>query len=47
MLSRASGFIAGLLAILRQKEHALLIYVSTGIGTLLMVFLIGELVFPH
>ncbi len=41
------AFITGLLAILRHKDNALLVYVSTLIGALLMLFLMGEIIFPH
>ncbi len=47
MVAGISAFITGLLAILRKKENALLVYVATVIGTLLMLFLTGEVVFPH
>ena len=46
----ASGilaFITGISAIIRQKERALLVCVATSIGMLLMLFLIGEVLFPH
>jgi hypothetical protein len=41
-----SAFIMGLIAIIWQKEHALLVYISSVIGALLIVFLAGEFVFP-
>jgi hypothetical protein len=47
MVAGISAFITGLLAIIRQKETALLVYVSTVIGALLTLFLAGEIVFPH
>jgi hypothetical protein len=47
MLAGISAFITGLLAIFKQRENALLVYISTGIGTLLVVFLAGELISPH
>ena len=47
MVAGISAFIVGLLAIVRQKEKAILVYVSTVIGALLMLFLTGEVVFPH
>ena len=47
MLAGISAFITGLLAIIRQKEKALLVYVATVIGALLILFLIGEILFPH
>lgn len=42
-----SAFITGLLAIIRKKENTLLVYISTVIGSLLMLFLIGEIISPH
>ena len=53
-LTMLSGMVAGILAlflgllsIIRQKENALLVYVSTVIGALLILFLAGEIVSPH
>jgi hypothetical protein len=42
-----SAFITGLLAIIRQRDHALLVYVSSLIGALLILFLAGEVSSPH
>ena len=47
MVAGISAFIIDLLAIIRQKETALLVYVSTLIGALMTLFLAGEIVFPH
>jgi len=47
MAAGISAFITGLLAIIRQKDNALLVYVSSIIGALLMLFLAGEILFPH
>ena len=47
MVSGVSAFITGLIAIIKQKERALLVYVSTSVGAFLTIFLIGELIFPH
>jgi hypothetical protein len=47
MVTGISAFITGLLSIIRQKENALLVYVSTVIGALLLLFLAGEFMFPH
>jgi hypothetical protein len=47
MVAGISAFIAGLLAILRQKDNALMVYVSTVIGGLLILFLTGEIMFFH
>lgn len=42
-----AAFITGLIALIRQKERASLVYVATIIGLLLMLFLSGEMLFPH
>ena len=47
MASGISAFILGLVAIVRQKERVFLVYVSTTIGALLILFLLGEVIFPH
>jgi Na+/melibiose symporter-like transporter len=47
MAAGVSALVTGLLAIIRQKDHALLVYVSTAIGALLLLFLAGEIVSPH
>jgi len=40
------AFITGLVAIIKQKERAILVYVSTIIGFLLILFLLAH-IFPH
>jgi len=47
MAAGVSALITGLLAIIRQKDNALLVYVASLIGALLVIFLIGEILFPH
>jgi len=47
MVAGISAFVTGLLAIIRQKENALLVYISTVIGALLILFLAGEIIFSH
>jgi hypothetical protein len=47
MAAGISAFITGLLALIRQKDHALLVFASSTIGGLLVVFLAGEFLFPH
>lgn len=41
------ALIAGLIAIIRQNERAVLVYISSAIGALLVLFLVGEILFPH
>lgn len=47
MAAGISGFITGFLAIVKQKENAILVFASTAIGGLLTLFLIGLLAFPQ
>jgi hypothetical protein len=47
MAAGISAFITGLYTILKQKERALLVYLSTMMGGLLIFYLIAELAFPH
>ena len=41
------AFIAGLIAIIKKKERAILVYISIFTGALHILFLIGEILFPH
>jgi hypothetical protein len=47
MTAGISAFITGLLTIIRQKEYTLLVFVSSFVGALLVLFLAGEILFPH
>jgi hypothetical protein len=47
MISGISAFITGITSITREKERALLVFVSTMMGGLLILFLLGEILFPH
>jgi hypothetical protein len=47
MIAGVSAFFVGLVAITRERERAVLVYVATLIGMLHILFLLGEVVFPH
>ena len=47
MAAGVAAFLTGSLALGRQKERALPVYVSSIIGALLIVFLAAEIGFPH
>lgn len=47
MAAGMAGFITGLLAILKQKEKAILVFVSTAIGGIVTFFLVSLLIFPE
>ncbi len=42
-----AGFVTGVLAIVKRKEKALLVYIAVAVGALLVWFLVGEILFPH
>ncbi|MCL5094152.1 MAG: hypothetical protein M1355_03410 [Patescibacteria group bacterium] len=42
-----SAFVTGMVAFIKQKERALLIYPSIAIGTLFVILLIGEFFVSH
>lgn len=47
IIAGVSAFFTGMLAIFRQKDNTLLVYLSTMIGLLLILFLSGEVLLPH
>lgn len=47
MVSGILAFVIGLIAVIRQKERALLVYGATLVGALPILFLLGELLSPH
>lgn len=47
MLAGILAFVTGLLAILRKEENAVLVYLSSTVGALLILFLLAEVLFPH
>ena len=42
-----AGFVTGLIGIIKKKERAILVFVSTIMGAGLTIFIIAELLFPH
>ena len=47
MTAGISGFITGLITIIKEKERAVLVYLSTVIGGLVTFFVISLLLFPE
>ena len=45
--SGISAFFTGLIAIIKQKERAILVYIATIVGAALIIFIISEIVAPH
>lgn len=47
MAAGISAFAVGIISIIKQRERALLTYISTVIGFMLLLFLSGEIISPH
>ena len=46
-LSGIAAFIIGLIAIIKQRERAILVFISSFIGFLIFLFILAEVAFPH
>ncbi len=46
-ISAITSMVAGLIALFKQKERSLLVFLSTVIGIVITIFSIGELFVPH
>jgi hypothetical protein len=46
-LSGIAAFITGIIGIINDHERALLVFVSSVIGSLVLIFMLGEFLFPH
>jgi len=42
-----AAFVTGAVAIIRKKERSLLVYTSSLFGLLVLLFVLGEVLFPH
>jgi hypothetical protein len=45
--SGIAAFIAGLISIVRSKERSISVYLAVGFGFVTLVFVLGEIIFPH
>lgn len=46
-ISGIFSFVIGLLAILKQRDKSLLVYISSFLGFLITLFILAEIFFPH
>lgn len=42
-----SAFFTGLIGIIRSKERSMLVFLVTAIGLFVLLFVLGEFLFPH
>ncbi len=45
--SGIAAFITGLISIVRRKERSISVYVAVAFGLMTLVFVLGEIIFPH
>jgi len=41
------SFFTGIVSIVKNKERAALVFVATAVGLLILLFVLGEIIFPH
>ncbi len=46
-ISGVSAFTTGLIGIIRSGERSIAVYLATLIGLLVLLFVLGEIIFPH
>lgn len=42
-----ASFFTGIIGIIKNKERSILVFLSTAIGFLVLVFMLGEILIPH
>jgi hypothetical protein len=45
--SGIAAFITGIISIVRRKERSISVYVAVAFGLITLVFVLGEIIFPH
>ena len=46
-ISGVSAFVTGLVGVIRSSERSIIVYLATVIGFLVLLFGLGEIIFPH
>ena len=46
-ISAVSSFFTGIIGIIRNRERAILVYISTVIGFFVLLYGLAEIIFPH
>ena len=46
-ISGVSALITGLIGVIRSRERSIIVYLATAIGLLVLLFWLGEIIFPH
>jgi len=46
-ISGIAAFFVGIIGITREKDHSILIFLSTAVGFLVLLWCLAEILFPH
>jgi len=46
-ISGVSAFFTGIISIVKRKERSVLVFMATVIGLFVLIFSLGEIIFPH
>ncbi|HMA60890.1 MAG TPA: hypothetical protein VKN64_11440 [Halanaerobiales bacterium] len=46
-ISGIAALVMGLLSIFKSKDHCILVYISIIIGLFVLIFIMGEIIYPH
>jgi len=46
-ISGIAAFFTGLISIIRKKDYSLLVFLSTILGFLMLLWILAEIIFPH
>lgn len=46
-ISGIASLIMGLLSIFRERDHCITVYISIVIGLFVLIFVLGEIIYPH
>lgn len=47
MVSGIAAFFTGIISLIKSRERAILVFIATLAGLLIIVFIAGEFIFPH
>jgi len=46
-ISGISAFFTGIIGVIKSRERSIIVFISTVVGFFALLFLLGELLFPH
>jgi hypothetical protein len=47
LASGIAAFVTGLISIIKSRERSILVFLAVIVGLLVLIFCLGEVIFPH